>query len=1388
MISTIIWNVRGINTQGVIERLRNLKIIHQVSMIAVLEPFSDSAQLNTFKSMLAMDNAVSNINGKIWLFWINDINCTVLEADEQQITCEIKHIEAHMTYLKTFVYAKCKEYLRKPLWDRLLYIADNRDSIPWCTVGDFNVITDIAEKMGGCPYNMKKSLDFIGVIEACGLLDLGFNGPKFTWSNQRGIHFRIWKRLDRAMVNDKWLQDMPHTNITHLPSVGSDHCPILMEVNARSEDHIKYFKFLNCWAEQPSFTETVDRCWDRPAEGNPMWIFHQKLKRLSSTLSVWSKQKFGDIYAKIKEFEEKARTLEEKLIHNNTEEQRAELHGVNAEYIKFMKLEDSILKQKSQLHWFKEGDANSKYFHALIRGRRRRLFIHKILKDDDEWIQGDEHIAQAACEYFQDIFTGEEKLIDETYMKYIPRMVNKDQNDRLKALPSMYELKEAVYSMNPNSAAGPDGMNGYFFQKCWDIIKKDLLAVIHAFFNGQMIPKYISHACLVLLPKVQHPNKLSEFRPISLSNFTNKIISKILSLRLTPILPNLISPNQSGFMKGRSITENIMLAQEIIHQIKRPAIGSNVVIKLDMAKAYDRVSWSYTCLILRKMGFDENLIDMIWRIMANNWYSIIINGKRHGFFHSTRGLKQGDPLSPALFILGAEMLSRSLNQLHQNPQYHGFYMEERGPQINHLSFADDIIIFTSGRRQSLKLIMHTLATYERTSGQLINKTKSHFFLHSNAFRTTCDRIRKYTGFQQKETPISYLGCPLFFGRSKNIFFSDIINKVVNKITGWQSKMLSYGGKATLVKYVLQSLPIHILSAITPPSTIIMQIQQIMANFFWGWRNDKRKYHWSSWKNLSFPCEEGGIGVKLMKDVCQAFQFKQWWVFRTKQTLWGEFLKAKYCQRSNPISKKWDTGDSQAWRLMMRNKQTVEKHILWTIRSGSSLFWWDNWLGVGPLAQFSNNSNRFNNDKVSDFIEGGQWNIRKVSQLAPQEQVHKILSFQIQLQQGQQDQAVWILNSNGIFSVSSAWNIIRETREKTKFNTYTWHKSIPFKCSFLLWRTIRGKLPTNEKLAIFGVEPNRCYCCYAPGFDTIEHTFNSGSFAKNIWRYFAVSLGIQTDPLPLRNTIMRWWNTNHNNKAHKLILQSTPIFICWNLWKNRCSKKYGGKQSSIARVKHLVMLDTFKLLQTTFHYINWPLEWWRLCKLIEKCTHETKVTMVQWTKPPDKWVKVNTDRSDLCNPGRIGAGGIIRNPNGELLLAFSTPLGDGTNNQAEVEAAILGLSWCANLRYKNVILEVDSQVLVDWFKNSTAALWNLSGQMQKLQHTVTKLNHVKCIHTLREANYVADSLAKHSHQITKSQVFFNAQQLPKLAAALFKQDLAGMASFRRRKTKRIKEPP
>ena len=127
--------------------------------------------------------------------------------------------------------------------------------------------------------------------------------------------------------------------------------------------------------------------------------------------------------------------------------------------------------------------------------------------------------------------------------------------------------------------------------------------------------------------------------------------------------------------------------------------------------------------------------------------------------------------------------------------------------------------------------MNTLKEYENTSGQLINGDKSHFMLHSNAFTSTRDRINRLAGF--KHGPITYLGCPLFAGRPRNNYFSDLVCKVGGRITGWQTKQLSYGGKAILTKHVLQALPIHLLSAVTPPKTILKQIQMLMADFFWG---------------------------------------------------------------------------------------------------------------------------------------------------------------------------------------------------------------------------------------------------------------------------------------------------------------------------------------------------------------------------------------------------------------------------------------------------------------------------------------------------------------------------------------------------------------------------
>ncbi|XP_069148286.1 uncharacterized protein [Solanum lycopersicum] len=342
---------------------------------------------------------------------------------------EAHHEDCTDQFNITYVYAKCKEHFRRTLWDRLIQWSDTDH--PWCIIGDFNVIYSTQEKLGGREYNISKSLDFISIIEYCGLVDMGYNGQPFTWCNHRKDAARIWKRLDRGLANDKWLEKMPHTNITRLPSVGSDHCPLLMEMNDRKDEVIKYFKFLNCWTENDSFYQTVEKCWNRKVVGNHMWILHTKMRRLTTTLRNWSKKEYGDVFIKTKQFEEMVKSAEENILQDNNQENRERLPAVNAQYIRYMKLEYDILQQKTQIHWLKEGDTNSKYFHAIMRGRRKRMFINKIESEDGEWIQGDENIAREACDYYGKMFTGNNERINEAKLQCITKMITDDHNKEL---------------------------------------------------------------------------------------------------------------------------------------------------------------------------------------------------------------------------------------------------------------------------------------------------------------------------------------------------------------------------------------------------------------------------------------------------------------------------------------------------------------------------------------------------------------------------------------------------------------------------------------------------------------------------------------------------------------------------------------------------------------------------------------------------------------------------------------------------------------------------------------------------------------------------------------------------------------------------------------------
>ncbi|KAL0315405.1 UNVERIFIED_CONTAM: hypothetical protein Sradi_5418700 [Sesamum radiatum] len=265
-------------------------------------------------------------------------------------------------------------------------------------------------------------------------------------------------------------------------------------------------------------------------------------------------------------------------------------------------------------------------------------------------------------------------------------------------------------------------------KRCFDSCPIFRIRIFEAkkdFFGGTPMPRSLTATTITLIPKIDSPQTWSDFRPISLCNVTNKILSKTSIQQMAALLPSLISPSQSGFVPGKLIEDNIFLVQELTHSIDQRYSKGNGIIKLDMSKAYDRVCWKFLYSIMLKMDFPHRIMNLTKHAVENYWFTVLVNGDIVGFFKSTQGFRQCDPLSHTLFILVAEALSRGLDDLFQehNDMY---YQTNHDFPIFHLSYADDIIIITNSEEARLFKLIQFLEHYEATSGQKINYSKSSF--------------------------------------------------------------------------------------------------------------------------------------------------------------------------------------------------------------------------------------------------------------------------------------------------------------------------------------------------------------------------------------------------------------------------------------------------------------------------------------------------------------------------------------------------------------------------------------------------------------------------------------------------------------------------------------
>jgi hypothetical protein len=477
------------------------------------------------------------------------------------------------------------------------------------------------------------------------------------------------------------------------------------------------------------------------------------------------------------------------------------LKSLQSEANSLLAQEDLRWKQRSKELWLKCGDKNTKFFYACASQRRRKNFIYKIKDGRGRLWERGEEVENAFVEYFSNLYSSSNCGAAEINLQGLEDRVSNEMNTSLLKEFSKEEVYAALRQMAPMKAPGPDGLSADFFLDNWDIVGEDVSQIVLYDLNSGVMNKGMNFTYIALIPKIKSPEKVSDFRPISLCNVIYKMVSKVLANRLKVWLPKIISPFQSAFIQGRLISDNIIAAYETLYTMHFKMYGKNgyLAIKLNMSKAYDRVEWSFLEKVIRRMGFAERWIHLIMMCVTSASYSVLVNGDPVGLISTSRGLRQGDPISPYLFLLHAESLSSLLSQADMDGSIVGVPTSRKGPQINHLFFADDSLLFYKESQKQWHRLSSLLNAYEKASGQQLNKEKTGIFFSKNTDSETRQKITRVAGIPSSQRYDTYLGLPALVERSRIIAFQGIKERVWRRLQDWKLNFLSQAGKEVLLK-------------------------------------------------------------------------------------------------------------------------------------------------------------------------------------------------------------------------------------------------------------------------------------------------------------------------------------------------------------------------------------------------------------------------------------------------------------------------------------------------------------------------------------------------------------------------------------------------------------
>ncbi|XP_063942672.1 uncharacterized protein LOC135150335 [Daucus carota subsp. sativus] len=1087
-------------------------------------------------------------NGRIWLGWdpgfwsISDVH-----VHSQHISCKVSSISLNDAFFASFIYASNDYIERRLLWNDLLNHNANLvvvSSMPWT---------------GGLSIDIREFRDF---TDSADVFDLNYSGQFFTWWDCNHSN-ATQRKLDRVLVNASWINFFSMST-AHFPSRGlSDHCPAITYLGISAPKVFKPFQIFQHVIQHSDFLSTVEEAWNIVTHGEPWYVLSTKIKRVKAGLKRLHNS-CGNLHEAVIQARHALTSFQEGMSFSAPPDVFKTKESLCLDLQRALSAEEIFLKQKSRVQWLELGDGNNSFFHRACKSRWN---VNKILMLEDRLgntLTSHEDIASTAVDYFKELLGTSNCYEPFDWNITLPQLSSSQQSFLCTSFSSN-DIFSAFKSMGKKKSPGPDGLTPEFFLAAWGIIGDDVIRGIKYFFDTLELPRIINSAAISLVQKCDNPSRMKHFRPISCCNTLYKCIAKLLAGRIQKIIASLVSINQSAFVPKRLIGDNIMLVQALCKDYHRQDGVPRCAFKLDIHKAFDSLNWDFLFAAMENMRFPEFFIRWIKKCISRCMLSVKINGVLEGYFQCKSGLRQGDPLSPYLFVLSMEILTIYLNTTLQNCDSFVHHWSTKQLKLSHVIFADDIFVFCKGEQASIMTLLDTVSLFCDCSGLKLNKEKCRAFFCNVPDDLVLSTMNDY-GFAQGTLPITYLGLPLITSRLTTSLCDPLIHRLCKRIEGWVVRTLRYSGRLQLIKSVLQAIQGYCSIYLFLPKGVIKHIQSILGKFLWGGSLEGRCHYNVAWADCCFKKEEGGLGVRDLFDWNKSAIFLQIWRLShpNPSSIWilwvhSCLLKHKaFWTAKIPYKCPWNL------RKIFNARYEALQFISVSFNENSGFkLWHDPWLINEPLIQkfgegFISVMESSSSATVGSIISNGQWSVATSNDLRA---VHfRSLLFARQIG------AIDIMFCNGVHPVNLnvIWDSIRRRGTPEGWLPLIWNRFHIPACSFISWLACRERLLTKDRMLLFHMNTDpKCVLCLSCDEDT-EHLFSQCPYSYLILRACPFS--------PVLN--WRRWMQGDFFGEPKSSFQKNFVFLyttaaIYLIWRERTSRVHGKGNVPVAQLINLV---------------------------------------------------------------------------------------------------------------------------------------------------------------------------------------------------------------------------